>query len=276
MRDGNTGHAPAPAEVVERVLGAALPVGLRGWDGSEAGPADGPRVVLRSRRALHRLLWNPSELGLARAYVSGDLDVEGDITTGLRRFWATAAADRPRRGLSVNDRWTLLRTAVRLGVLGPRPRPPAEEARLAGGLRPGGRLLFQQMSRGATAPGGGAFIESYVAPDMTMRPLSRTLAHLENAGLEIRDVHALREHYVRTVREWAATLERRWDEVVALVGEGRARVWRLYLAGGALAFEDNRMGVDQVLAVRPTAEGTSGMPSHRGDLRAPDPALAGR
>jgi cyclopropane-fatty-acyl-phospholipid synthase len=40
-------------------------------------------------------------------------------------------------------------------------------------------------------------------------------------------------------------------------------VWRLYLVGGALAFEEGRMGVDQFLAAKPTACGTSGMPATR-------------
>lgn len=133
-------------------------------------------------------------------------------------------------------------------------------------LKPEGRLLLQQMSRGRNAPGGGAFIESYVAPDMHMRPVSQTTAFLEQAGLEIRDVQALREHYVWTVRAWARTLEDRWDEVVALVGEGQARVWRLYLAGGALTFEEGRMDVDQVLAVRRSEHGRSGMPRMRREL----------
>jgi cyclopropane-fatty-acyl-phospholipid synthase len=116
-------------------------------------------------------------------------------------------------------------------------------------LKPGGRLVLQQMSRGRVAPGGGAFIESYIAPDMTMRPLHQTLRHLGEAGFEIRDVVAMREHYVRTIDAWAATLEKRWAEVVARVGTGWARVWRLYMAGSALAFEENRMGVDQITAV---------------------------
>ncbi|MDQ3450386.1 MAG: class I SAM-dependent methyltransferase, partial [Actinomycetota bacterium] len=64
----------------------------------------------------------------------------------------------------------------------------------------------------------------------------------------------------RTVRAWLATLEARWDDAVAIVGVEVARVWRLYLAGGALAFEENRMGVDQILAVRPDADGGSGLP----------------
>jgi cyclopropane-fatty-acyl-phospholipid synthase len=40
-------------------------------------------------------------------------------------------------------------------------------------------------------------------------------------------------------------------------------MWRLYLVGGALAFEENRMGVDQILLTRPTTTGRSGMPATR-------------
>ena len=47
-------------------------------------------MVLRNRRALRRLLWSPGELGLARAYVTGDLDVEGDLDDGFRRVWEFA------------------------------------------------------------------------------------------------------------------------------------------------------------------------------------------
>ena len=114
---------------------------------------------------------------------------------------------------------------------------------------PGGRLVLQQMSRGRAAPGGGAFIESYIAPDMTMRPLHRTLEHLAGTGFEVREVRAMREHYALTIDAWANALEQRWDEVCARVGTGWARVWRLYLAGSALAFEEKRMGVDLITAV---------------------------
>jgi cyclopropane-fatty-acyl-phospholipid synthase len=131
-------------------------------------------------------------------------------------------------------------------------------------LKPTGRLLLQQMSRHhGTAPGGGAFIESYIAPDMHMRPMAQTLGHLEEAGFEIRDVEAMREHYVATVGHWIDTLESRWDEFVALLGEETARVWRLYLVGGALSFEEGRMGVDQFLAVKRAGDGTSAMPPTR-------------
>jgi cyclopropane-fatty-acyl-phospholipid synthase len=96
---------------------------------------------------------------------------------------------------------------------------PAFCAALRDRLRPGGRLLIQQMSRGKNAPGGGPFIESYVAADMHMRPVGETVGLLERAGLEV-------------------------------LGVERGRLWRLYLAGGALAFEEGRMGVDQILAAR--------------------------
>lgn len=140
---------------------------------------------------------------------------------------------------------------------------PVYARTLFGLLKPHGRLLLQQMSRGSTAPGGGPFIESYVAPDMHMRPVSRTLGFLEDAGFEVRDVEGLREHYVWTVAAWYDTLEKHWDEAISLVGAEQARVWRLYLVGGMLTFEEGRMGVDQVLAVRAGADGRAAMPRTR-------------
>jgi cyclopropane-fatty-acyl-phospholipid synthase len=128
---------------------------------------------------------------------------------------------------------------------------PAFCALLRGRLRPGGALLIQQMSRGARAPGGGAFIESYIAPDMHMRPLGQTVGLIEDAGLEVTAVQGMRADYTKTIRAWLDRLEARYDEAAGLIGAEGARVWRLYLAGGALAFEEGRMGVDQILAVRP-------------------------
>jgi cyclopropane-fatty-acyl-phospholipid synthase len=416
-----TGAAQRLAALAETALGGPLPIRLRAWDGSEAGPAEGPVVVARSRRALRRLLWQPGELGLAQAYVTGEIDVEGDLAQGLRAMWA-AARERhlhpPRLGFAELAR--AAGTAALLGAAGPRPPAPVSQARLRGGLhskardraaishhydlsndfyrllldetmayscgywtgdepdvtpagaqraklelicrklaltpgarlldigcgwgsltlyaaqqykaqvtavtlakeqaahvreqvaerglvnlvevvcqdyrditggaydavstvemgehvgdaeypafaaalhrlvRPRGRVLVQQMSRGAKAPGGGAFIEAYIAPDMHMRPLGETVALLEEAGLEVRSTESLREHYVRTVAAWHRTLEERWDDFVRLVGEETARVWRLYLVGGALAFEERRMGVDQILSVRPTPGGDAGMPA---------------
>jgi cyclopropane-fatty-acyl-phospholipid synthase len=140
---------------------------------------------------------------------------------------------------------------------------PEFAAHLFGLLAPRGRLLVQQTSRGPAAPGGSAFVEAYVAPGAHLRPVGETAGMFEAAGFEVRDVQALREHYVRTVRAWLGNLEARWAEAVDLAGEPAARTWRLRLAGGALAFELGRMGVDQILAVRPGADGSSGMPAVR-------------
>ena len=123
-------------------------------------------------------------------------------------------------------------------------------------VRPGGRVLVQQMSRTGAHPGGGPFIESFIAPDMHMRPVGETVAHLERGGLEVRDVHAMREHYVRTVAGWLTNFEAHLERLTELVGEEAVRVWRLYLVGGSMAFRDGRMGVDQVLCVRPGADHT--------------------
>jgi len=397
------------AALVGDVAGIGLPVRIRAWDGSEAGPKDGPVLIIRNRRALRRLLWAPGEMGLARAYVTGDVDVDGDMADGFRRAWAAAPANRP--AISLRDKVGAVAAAVRLGVVGSPPRPPAAEAKLRGrlhtrgrdraaiahhydlsndfyrllldehmayssayytedgqslhdaqtakldlvcrklklvegqrlldvgcgwgsmilyaarnygvhatgitlsaeqrdfiteriaeqglvgrvdvrlqhyrefddppatfdavssiemgehvgeehypgyvdimyrALKPGGRLVLQQMSRRAdSAPGGGPFIESYIAPDMHMRPLWQTIRHVEGGGFEVRHVEAMREQYVKTVDDWIATFEKNYDQFVALQGEEVARVWRLYLVGGGLAFEQGRMGVDQILSIKP-------------------------
>jgi cyclopropane-fatty-acyl-phospholipid synthase len=390
-----------------------VPVAVRAWDGSGAGRADGPTVVVRSPDALRRLLWHPGELGLSQAYVTGEIDVDGDLGDLLRTVWAArstgGSAHRlsPARLARVAPR--ALAAMARVGALGRPPAAPATQAKVGGrlhtpgrdravihhhydlsnefyglildphmayscgywsgaagetleqaqvnkfdlvgrklGLRPGdrlldigcgwgslsihaalrfgavvtgvtiseqqaifarkraaelgvgdrveirlqdyrdlsgppfdavvslemgehvgdvnyptygatlrrmvspgGRVLIQQMSRRHGHPGGGPFIESFIAPDMSMRGVGATCELIEDAGLEVRGVEAMREHYTRTIAAWADTLEKRWDQVVALVGEETARVWRLYLVGSALAFEQGRMGVDQILAVRP-------------------------
>ena len=128
---------------------------------------------------------------------------------------------------------------------------PAFCARLHGLLAGGGRLLIQQMSRAGNAPGGGPFIESYIAPDMHMRPVGETVGLLEDAGLEVLGVQAMREDYGRTIRAWQRNFERRQTAIAALIGAEQVRVWTLYLHGSALAFEEGRMGVHQILAARP-------------------------
>jgi cyclopropane-fatty-acyl-phospholipid synthase len=401
------------AEAVEPFVGGELPVRLRAWDGSEAGPADAPLVVLHSPDAVRRLLWRPGELGAAQAYVTGELDVPGDLDEALTHAFAVAH-ERGLSGARLSPAAVAraVRAALDVGAFSRPPAPPASQARVRGRLhslgrdrkaishhydlsndfyelildpsmayscgyhetpettleeaqaakldlvcrklglepgmrmldvgcgwgslslhaaehfgaqvvgvtiseqqkafiekriadrgltdrvevrlqdyrhvperdfdavgslemgehvgarnyptyaevlhrsvRPGGKVLVQQMSRpgagGGKHPGGGPFIESFIAPDMTMRPLGETVALLEDAGLEVRGVQALREHYVATVAGWLRNFDDHLDRLTALVGEEVVRVWRLYLVGGSMAFRDGRMGVDQILMERP-------------------------
>jgi cyclopropane-fatty-acyl-phospholipid synthase len=406
-----SGVATELARALAPFVGGDLPVRLTAWDGSEVGPADAPHVTLRSPRALRRLLRHPGELGAAQAYVTGELDVEGDLDAALTQVWSVAH-ERQLGGIRLTPAAfaAVLKVARAAGAIGLPLPAPASQAVLKGRLhsigrdrqaihhhydlsndfyrlildphlayscgywrsdapdytvedaqrdkfelvahklglapgarlldvgcgwgsmslyaaehfgaqvtgvtiaaeqkkfidariaerglqdrveirlqdyrevpdddfdavvslemgehvgqgnyptyakvlhdrvRPGGRVLVQQMSRQGRHPGGGPFIESFIAPDMHMRPVGETVDLIEGSGLEVRDVHAMREHYVRTVAAWHRTFEDNIDQVVALVGDEVARVWRLYLVGGAMAFRDGRMGVDQILAVRP-------------------------
>ncbi|MFD7980506.1 class I SAM-dependent methyltransferase [Streptomyces sp. NPDC059071] len=412
--------------LAEDVLGAKLPVRLRAWDGSEAGPADGPVLIVRERRALRRLLWKPGELGLARAWVAGEIDVEGDLYEVLDRLagfiWERGEESR---GALETVRDPKVRAAakalLRLAGPFPPPKPPVEEMRGRSGarhtrrrdkqaishhydvgndfyelvlgpsmvyscaywtdggtleeaqrhkldliarklhlkegdrlldvgcgwgsmaihaareygarvvgitlsreqaafarkriadegltdrieirvqdyrdvddgpfdaissigmaehvgaeryreyadvlyrlLKPGGRLLNHQIARrpepDEEAYQVDAFIDAYVFPDGELAPMGRTLTTLEEAGFEVRDVEAIREHYALTLRRWVANLEREWEKAVRLTSPGRARIWRLYMAASAVSFERNRIGVNQFLAVRTPESGASGLP----------------
>ncbi|RKN08696.1 SAM-dependent methyltransferase [Streptomyces radicis] len=416
--------APRLATVVERFLGSPLPVRLRAWDGSEAGPPGGPAIVVRHRRALRRVLFRPGELGLARAWVAGEIDVEGDLYAVLDRMLEPIQAERatPARQTLAAGRDLIQLAGPQLPV--PPPLPPEEVRRRTGPLhslrrdrqaishhydvgnefyelvlgpsmvyscavwgeetaegagleeaqtaklelicrklglregqrlldvgcgwgslvlhaarhhgvravgitlsaeqaayardrvakedlsdrveirvqdyretadgpfdaissvgmaehvgatryrayadqvfgllRPGGRLLNHQIAR-RPLPAGRTyrpdpFIDAYVFPDGELAPVGRTVALLERAGFEVRDVESLREHYAMTLRQWVRNLERHWSEAVRLTSAGRARVWRLYMAASALAFERGSIGVNQTLAVRPTSRGASGLP----------------
>ncbi|MGW7547007.1 class I SAM-dependent methyltransferase [Streptomyces sp. NPDC054770] len=414
--------------VAEQVLGAPLPVRLRAWDGSQDGPPDAPTLVVRNRRALRRMLFKPGELGVARAWVAGDLDIEGDLY-GALEVMSGLIWERGEDSRTVLQalRDPAVRAAVGelLKLAGPLlpPAPPREEARrrrhlhtrhsdrqaishhydvgndfyelvlgpsmvyscaywgdienaetlesaqrdklelvsaklgltpgqrlldvgcgwgsmaihaarehgvsvvgvtlsqeqaayarkrvadegltdrveirvqdyrdvrdgpydaissigmaehvgaeqylvyareLYGLLKPGGRLLNHQIARRPQHDESGynvdEFIDAYVFPDGELAPIGTTVTQLERAGFEVRDVESIREHYARTLRQWVANLEAEWPRAMRLTSPGRARVWRLYMAASALAFERNRIGVNQVLAVRTPESGASGLP----------------
>ncbi len=112
--------------------------------------------------------------------------------------------------------------------------------------------------------GEGTFLRKYIFPDGEVPPFPLTARAAAGAGLELRDVESLREHYALTLRAWLNGLERRRDEAIAAVGEGTFRAWRLYLAGSAWDFERAGIGVYQALYAKPEA-GRSRLPLGRED-----------
>jgi cyclopropane-fatty-acyl-phospholipid synthase len=131
-------------------------------------------------------------------------------------------------------------------------------------LVPRGRMLNHAISSvGGSKLGTRSFTGRYVFPDGELLDVAEVALAMEAAGFELRDVESLREHYARTLRHWVANLQECWDEAVDLVGEGRARVWLLYMAASAIGFEDGGLSIHQILGVAPGADGGSGMPSTR-------------
>ena len=128
-------------------------------------------------------------------------------------------------------------------------------------LVPRGRLLNHAISKRSGQPGfsSRSFVSRYVFPDGELQEVGGVVSAMQKLGLEARDVESLREHYGRTLRSWVNNLESNWSEAVDLVGLGRAKVWRLYMAGSALGFEASRINVHQVLGIKPDAKGRSGM-----------------
>ena len=422
--DGPVAAAMRP--VIEGGFGRKIPIRFEFWDGSMLNPRDQTVATLRfnSPDAIRRLLWMPNELGLGRAYVSGDIDLDGDLVDVVMAFRdakpEVANTARPWRALP-----SAVMAAKRVGALGRPLPPPPEEARLHGwrhslrrdanaighhydvgndfyelvlgptmtyscarfaqpdvtledaqtakhdlvcrklglhehpGARlldvgcgwgsmaihaalhydakvvgitiskaqaerarkrisdagvtdrveirlqdyrdltgetfdaissvgmsehvghgkidqyfatlrsvlvPQGRLLNHAISSvGGSTLGPRSFIGRYVFPDGELIDVGNVVLSMEEAGFEVRDVESLREHYARTLRCWVSNLESNWDQAVAMVGAPRAKVWRLYMAGSAVGFEDGGIGIHQVLGVVPTDMGTAGMPPTRRD-----------
>src|SRR3984957_8841795 len=134
---------------------------------------------------------------------------------------------------------------------------------LYGKLRPRGRLLNHCITRpDNTGPNvvKDGFINRYVFPDGELEGPGYLASLIHDTGFEVRHLENLREHYAMTLAGWCANLDAHWDEAVAEVGEGTARVWRLYMAGSRLGFERNQIQLHQILGVKLDADGEAGMP----------------
>src|SRR5689334_10262958 len=125
---------------------------------------------------------------------------------------------------------------------------PAYFAFLFGKLKAGGRLLNHCITRPNNIEPPirkEGFINRYVFPDGELEGPGYLISLMHDTGFEVRHEENLDEHWTEAVRE---------------VGQGTARVWRLYMAGSRLGFDRNHIELHQVLSVRLTADGSSGMP----------------
>jgi cyclopropane-fatty-acyl-phospholipid synthase len=111
----------------------------------------------------------------------------------------------------------------------------------------------------------GQFSDRYVFPDGELIPVSEALVFAEQAGFEVRDVEALREHYALTLRNWVQNLETQHGEAVRLTDERTYRTWRLYMAASATSFERGNISVFQALLSK-SARGKAELPLTREDL----------
>src|SRR5258708_6623455 len=117
----------ALADVFARVAGPDAPVEFRAYDGSVAGTGDAPiRITVKSPVAVSYLAQAPGSLGLARAYVSGHLDVEGDMYTALARMVQAQQVQ-----LDFAERLRLLRELGGPKRLLPRVPPPPQEVKVS-------------------------------------------------------------------------------------------------------------------------------------------------
>jgi cyclopropane-fatty-acyl-phospholipid synthase len=130
-------------------------------------------------------------------------------------------------------------------------------------LRPGGLFLNHAIADVAsgirTIPWlpqrRRTFMQRYIFPDNELIPIGEVVEAAERAGFEVRDLESLREHYADTLAQWLSRLEHRFDEAAAIVGQARARTWRLYLAASAVGFRLGRTGVYQLLLAKRLADG---------------------
>lgn len=122
-------------------------------------------------------------------------------------------------------------------------------------LAPGGRFLNHGIAHIKPGPDHDrTFMRRFVFPDAELKPVTQILAAFEEAGLELRDVESLREHYVLTLRRWIENLRANQEAAIRAGGRDRERVWRLYMTGAASAFQTAEITVFQSLVVRPDGE----------------------
>lgn len=127
-------------------------------------------------------------------------------------------------------------------------------------LRPGGLVLNHGITSTALDTEGlgsdiSEFIDRYVFPDGELTHVSKVIASMAQQKLECLDSECLRPHYARTLWHWVERLERQQEEARRIVGEHHFRIWQIYMAGAAHAFERGWVSLYQLLAAKPLKNG---------------------
>jgi cyclopropane-fatty-acyl-phospholipid synthase len=135
-------------------------------------------------------------------------------------------------------------------------------------LKPGGLVMNHGITLNALdqyelGSDIGAFIDEYVFPGGELTHIAHVVEEMSRQGLEATDVESLRPHYARTLWQWVQRLEANRAAALEHVGEKIYRIWRIYMAGSARAFERGWLSIYQVLAGRPGADGSLGLPLTR-------------
>jgi len=135
-------------------------------------------------------------------------------------------------------------------------------------LRPGGLVMNHGITSTAVEANGlgsgiAEFVDDYVFPGGELTHVSNVIQEMAAAGLEPLDAENLRPHYARTLWSWVERLESRQGEAIKLIGEHKYRIWRIYMAGSAYAFERNWMALFQILGGKPHSSGKEEYPFNR-------------
>jgi cyclopropane-fatty-acyl-phospholipid synthase len=150
-------------------------------------------------------------------------------------------------------------------------------------LRPGGIALNHGITATdrdgqAQGPPGGEFIDRLVFPGGEVPHISRVLYEIAGAGLEILDMEDLRPHYPPTLLHWVRRLEAERERAIETAGVERYRIWRMYMAAMAYAFDRAWLSVCQVLAQKNLAGGMAPRPwtrRYQQEREAPTPLSGG-
>jgi len=135
-------------------------------------------------------------------------------------------------------------------------------------LKPGGVVMNHGITTNslddhALGSDIGRFVDEYVFPGGELVHLSTVVGEMASQGIEVWDAESLRPHYAKTLWEWVKRLEGTSDQARELVGEKRFRIWKIYMAGSAHAFDRGWISIFQILGVKPFESGAITYPMTR-------------